>query len=71
MYAFGIVLWEVFTRAEVYEGLSAAQIIAKVANEGLRPKVSPAVSRPHFSTFFPVSIVLPCTGGLRLLLSGP
>jgi serine/threonine protein kinase len=39
VYAFGIVLWEVFTRAEVYEGLSAAQIIAKVANEGLRPKV--------------------------------
>lgn len=39
MYAFGIVLWEVFTRKEVHEGLSAAQIIAKVANEGLRPMV--------------------------------
>ena len=26
-------------RHEVYEGLSAAQIIAKVANEGLRPRV--------------------------------
>jgi serine/threonine protein kinase len=39
VYAFGIVLWEVFTRHEVYEGLSAAQIIAKVANEGLRPRV--------------------------------
>jgi hypothetical protein len=39
VYAFGIVLWEVFTRQEVHEGLSAAQIIAKVANEGLRPTV--------------------------------
>ena len=39
VYAFGIVLWEVYTRQEVHEGLSAAQIIAKVANEGLRPQV--------------------------------
>jgi len=39
VYAFGIILWEVFTRQEVYEGLSAAQIIAKVAHEGLRPHV--------------------------------
>ena len=39
VYAFGIVLWEVYTRKEVHEGLSAAQIIAKVAHEGLRPKI--------------------------------
>lgn len=39
VYAFGIILWEVYTRQEIYEGLSAAQIIAKVANEGLRPHV--------------------------------
>lgn len=39
VYAFGIILWEVFTRQEIYEGLSAAQIIAKVAHEGLRPQV--------------------------------
>jgi serine/threonine protein kinase len=39
VYAFGIVLWEVFTRQEIYEGLSAAQIIAKVAHEGLRPHI--------------------------------
>ena len=39
VYAFGIVLWEVYTRQEVHEGLSAAQIIAKVAHEGLRPKI--------------------------------
>ncbi len=38
VYAFGVLLWEVYTRSEVYEGLSAAQIIAKVANEGLRPQ---------------------------------
>lgn len=39
VYAYGIVLWEIFTRQEVYEGLSAAQIIAKVAHEELRPNV--------------------------------
>lgn len=39
VYAFGIILWEVFTRQEIYEGLSAAQIIAKVANDGLRPNI--------------------------------
>lgn len=39
VYAFGIILWEVYTRQEIYEGLSAAQIIAKVAHEGLRPHV--------------------------------
>ena len=64
VYAFGIVLWEVATRQEVYPRLSAAQIIAKVANEGLRPLVPPgcpwedtmrkcwsqrAVDRPSFA----------------------
>jgi serine/threonine protein kinase len=39
VYAFGIVLWECYTRQEVHEGLSAAQIIAKVAHEGLRPRI--------------------------------
>jgi serine/threonine protein kinase len=39
VYAFGIILWEVFTRQEVYAGLSAAQIISKVAHESLRPTV--------------------------------
>ena len=41
VYAFGIVLWEIFTRKDVYPLLSAPQIIAKVANEGLRPLVPP------------------------------
>jgi serine/threonine protein kinase len=39
VYAFGILLWEVYTRLEVHDRLSAAQIIAKVAHEGLRPPV--------------------------------
>ncbi|KAG5189683.1 kinase-like domain-containing protein [Tribonema minus] len=39
VYAFGILLWELATREEVHSNLSAAQIIARVANEGLRPKV--------------------------------
>ena len=38
VYAFGIVLWELATREEVYGDLSAAQIISRVANEGLRPE---------------------------------
>ena len=37
VYAFGIVLWELATRDRVYTEFSAAQIIAKVANDGLRP----------------------------------
>jgi serine/threonine protein kinase len=37
VYAYGIILWEVSTRQEVYEGLTSAQIIAKVAHEELRP----------------------------------
>jgi hypothetical protein len=65
VYAFGIILWEIFTRQEIYEGLSAAQIIAKVAHEGLRPSIPrhcpwskimtqcwrhDAMERPDFST---------------------
>jgi serine/threonine protein kinase len=38
VYGYGIVMWEVFTRIEVYEGLTAAQIIARVVKSGLRPK---------------------------------
>ncbi|CAM9802571.1 unnamed protein product, partial [Scytosiphon promiscuus] len=38
VYAFGILLWELATREQVYSGLSAAQIIDRVANQGLRPK---------------------------------
>jgi serine/threonine protein kinase len=39
VYGYGIVLWELATREEVYQGLETMQIIAKVANEGLRPPV--------------------------------
>mmetsp|Transcript_26850 Transcript_26850/g.84145 ORF Transcript_26850/g.84145 Transcript_26850/m.84145 type:complete len:941 (-) Transcript_26850:90-2912(-) len=39
VYSFGIVLWEIATRNEVYPELSATQIIAKVANERLRPEL--------------------------------
>ena len=41
MYGFSIILWELATRQEVYEGLNTTQIIAQVANEGLRPPVPP------------------------------
>lgn len=39
MYGYGIILWELATREEVYQGLETTQIIAKVANENLRPPV--------------------------------
>lgn len=39
VYGYGIILWEMSTRDEVYQGLESTQIIAKVANEGLRPPV--------------------------------
>jgi len=39
VYSFGVVLWELATRHEVHATLTAAQIIARVANEGLRPPV--------------------------------
>jgi serine/threonine protein kinase len=39
VYSYGIILWELATREEVYQGLETTQIIAKVANECLRPPV--------------------------------
>jgi len=39
VYGYGIILWEMSTREEVHKGLESTQIIAKVANEGLRPDV--------------------------------
>lgn len=39
VYSYGIVLWELATREEVYQGLETTQIIAKVANENLRPPI--------------------------------
>ena len=39
VYGYGIILWELATREEVYHGLETTQIIAKVANENLRPPV--------------------------------
>ncbi|GKY91662.1 hypothetical protein MPSEU_000138100 [Mayamaea pseudoterrestris] len=41
VYGYGIILWELATREEVYQGLETTQIIAKVANECLRPPVPP------------------------------
>ena len=41
VYGYGIILWELATREEVYQGLETTQIIAKVANESLRPPVPP------------------------------
>ena len=41
VYSFGIILWELATREEVYQGLEATQIIARVANDNLRPAPIP------------------------------
>lgn len=39
VYSYGIILWEIWTREEVYKGLAPPQIIHAVANESLRPPV--------------------------------
>ena len=39
VYSYGIILWEIWTREEVYKGLAPPQIIHQVANESLRPPV--------------------------------
>ena len=39
VYSYGIILWELATREEVYIGLESTQIIALVANDNLRPPV--------------------------------
>jgi serine/threonine protein kinase len=39
VYGFGIILWEMASRREVFEGMYLAQIIHQVANEGLRPEL--------------------------------
>ena len=41
VYGFGIILWELATREEVYQGLESTQIIARVANDNLRPRPPP------------------------------
>ena len=47
VYGYGIVLWELATRDEVYAGLESTQIIARVANDNLRP--SPPPNNPFSS----------------------
>ncbi|KAL3815584.1 hypothetical protein ACHAXA_001563 [Cyclostephanos tholiformis] len=41
VYGFGIILWELATRREVYAGLESTQVIAMVANDRLRPDIPP------------------------------
>jgi len=38
VYSFGIILWEIFSNLDVYDNLTTVQIIARVANEKLRPE---------------------------------
>lgn len=39
VYSYGIILWELATREEVYRELEGTQIIAQVANDNLRPPI--------------------------------
>eukprot|EP00731_Ephydatia_muelleri_P025552 Em0017g635a len=39
VYSFGILLWEMFTHKQPYEGMSLAAILSKVVNENMRPEV--------------------------------
>lgn len=42
VYAFGIILWEILTRAEPYEDKEPMQIVVEVVNQGLRPTIPAA-----------------------------
>eukprot|EP00002_Diphylleia_rotans_P021826 TRINITY_DN4256_c0_g1_i1.p1 TRINITY_DN4256_c0_g1~~TRINITY_DN4256_c0_g1_i1.p1 ORF type:complete len:695 (-),score=101.70 TRINITY_DN4256_c0_g1_i1:458-2542(-) len=47
IYSFGIIIWEVFSRQEPYEGEEVAESIAiRVAKEGLRPDRIPDAEQP-------------------------
>ncbi|RMZ56599.1 hypothetical protein APUTEX25_004763, partial [Auxenochlorella protothecoides] len=48
-YAFGILVWEAWTRRRAYEGMPALQIMAGVAHEGTRPPL-PADMPPALSS---------------------
>jgi len=37
IYSFGIVLWELLTRAHLYEGMLSYQVAIEVGTNGLRP----------------------------------
>lgn len=54
VYSYGIILWELATREEVYPGLESTQIIASVANENLRPPV------PENNIFGPLMVKCWC-----------
>ncbi len=43
IYAFGIIIWEILIKTEVYPGLSAEQVIHKVATANLRPPIPDGV----------------------------
>ena len=46
VYSFAMILWEVCAWAEPYQGESLFEVTYQVANEGLRPKVSPGRGHP-------------------------
>ena len=54
VYSYGIILWELATREEVYPGLESTQIIANVANDNLRPPV------PENNPFGPLMVKCWC-----------
>ncbi|KAG1665650.1 hypothetical protein FOA52_011244 [Chlamydomonas sp. UWO 241] len=49
VYAFGIMMWEVYTREHAYRDVTAAMLPYHVAHEGLRP-VFPPESPIHYAT---------------------
>ncbi|KAF0979932.1 hypothetical protein FDP41_001085 [Naegleria fowleri] len=40
VYSYGIVLWELFTRGQLYPGLGFYELSSRVVNEGLRPDMT-------------------------------
>jgi len=57
IYAYGIILWELYTEVRPYEGVGPFQIMYKVINEGLRPEI-PSDCPPRYAALIEKCIQL-------------
>ncbi|CAM9408676.1 unnamed protein product [Phaeothamnion confervicola] len=46
VFSFGIILWEIYTRAIPYDGMQPVQVVAAVLGRGERPRIPPSCPQP-------------------------